>query len=83
MFFVNPAYAQAATPGGADVVMQLAPFGIILVIMYFKDPGDSVEDLEPAGIGLKLAVYASALGTLVLGIFPGWVLDMASKAALK
>jgi preprotein translocase subunit YajC len=35
MFFVNPAYAQAATPGGADVVMQLAPFGIILVIMYF------------------------------------------------
>lgn len=35
MFFVTPAYAQAATPGGADVIMQLAPFGIILVIMYF------------------------------------------------
>jgi preprotein translocase subunit YajC len=35
MFFVTPAYAQAATPGGADIVMQLAPFGIILVIMYF------------------------------------------------
>jgi preprotein translocase subunit YajC len=35
MFFVTPAFAQAATPGGADVVMQLAPFGIILVIMYF------------------------------------------------
>jgi preprotein translocase subunit YajC len=35
MFFATPAYAQAATPGGADLVMQLAPFGIILVIMYF------------------------------------------------
>jgi preprotein translocase subunit YajC len=35
MFFVTPAYAQAAMPGGADVIMQLAPFGIILVIMYF------------------------------------------------
>jgi NADH-quinone oxidoreductase subunit N len=55
----------------------------ILVVMYFKDPGDSVENLEPAGFGLQLAVYACALGTLVLGIFPGWVLDIASKAALK
>ena len=55
----------------------------ILVVMYFKDPGDSVENLEPAGIGLKIAVYASALGTLALGIFPGWVLDIATRAALK
>jgi NADH-quinone oxidoreductase subunit N len=55
----------------------------ILVVMYMKDPGDSVENLEPAGIGLKLAVYGSALGTLVLGIFPDWVLDIASRAALK
>jgi NADH-quinone oxidoreductase subunit N len=55
----------------------------VLVVMYFKDPGDSVENLEPAGIGLKIAVYASALGTLVLGIFPGWVLDIATRAALK
>jgi NADH-quinone oxidoreductase subunit N len=55
----------------------------VLVVMYFKDPGDSVENLEPAGIGLQIAVYASALGTLVLGIFPGWVLDIATRAALK
>ena len=55
----------------------------ILVVMYFKEPGDSVENLEPAGIGLRIAVYASALGTLVLGIFPGWVLDIATRAALK
>jgi preprotein translocase subunit YajC len=37
MFFVSPAYAQAAggAPGGADMLMQMAPFGIILIIMYF------------------------------------------------
>lgn len=36
MNFITPAYAQAAaTPGGADLLMQMAPFGIILVIMYF------------------------------------------------
>ena len=55
----------------------------LLVVMYFKDPGDSVENLEPASLGLRIAVYASALGTLALGIFPGWVLDIASKSALK
>lgn len=55
----------------------------LLVMMYFKDPGDSVENLEPAGLSLQIAVYASALGTLLLGIFPGWVLDLASKSALK
>ena len=37
MNFITPAYAQAAggAPGGADMLMQMAPFGIILVIMYF------------------------------------------------
>jgi len=55
----------------------------ILVVMYMKEPGASMDDLAPAGGALKVAVYASAIGTLVLGIFPGWVLDFASKAALK
>jgi len=55
----------------------------ILVVMYFKDPGESLDTLDAPGIGLKIAVYASALGTLILGIFPGWVLDIATRAALK
>lgn len=36
--FVTPAYAQAATgaaPGGADMLIQFAPFILIFVIMYF------------------------------------------------
>jgi NADH-quinone oxidoreductase subunit N len=55
----------------------------ILVVMYFKDPGDSMENLDAPGFGLQIAVYVSALGTLALGIFPGWVLDIATRAALK
>jgi NADH-quinone oxidoreductase subunit N len=55
----------------------------ILVVMYMNEPGESSEDLPPAGAAMKVAVYGSALGTLVLGIFPGWVLDFATKSALK
>ncbi|MCB1545246.1 MAG: preprotein translocase subunit YajC [Rhodoblastus sp.] len=37
MNFISPAFAQAAggSPGGTEVIMQMAPFAIILVIMYF------------------------------------------------
>jgi preprotein translocase subunit YajC len=36
MNFIAPAFAQAAgTPPMGDLVMQMAPFAIILVIMYF------------------------------------------------
>ena len=55
----------------------------ILVVMYMKEPGESMRDLPPAGAGLKVAVYGSALGTLALGIFPSWVLDFATKANLR
>ncbi|MCW2273477.1 preprotein translocase subunit YajC [Rhodoblastus acidophilus] len=36
MFFVTPAYAQAAgaAASGTDILVQMAPFGIILLIMY-------------------------------------------------
>ena len=55
----------------------------ILVVMYMHEPGEAAKDLAPAGAAVKVAVYASALGTLALGIFPGWLLDFATKSALK
>jgi NADH-quinone oxidoreductase subunit N len=55
----------------------------ILVVMYMKEPGESMADLPPAGPAMKVAVYGSALGTMVLGIFPGWVLEFASRASLR
>jgi preprotein translocase subunit YajC len=36
MNFITPAFAQASGASGqSDLLVQLAPFGIILVIMYF------------------------------------------------
>lgn len=36
MDFITPAYAQSIGGGATgDLVMQLAPFGVILIIMYF------------------------------------------------
>jgi len=55
----------------------------VLVVMYMKDPEAGVEVLPAAGPALKIAVYGSAIATLILGIFPSFVLDFASKAALK
>ena len=54
----------------------------VLVVMYMKEP-DTTETLPPAGPALQIAVYGSALATLLLGIFPSFVLNFASKAALK
>jgi NADH-quinone oxidoreductase subunit N len=55
----------------------------ILVVMYMNEPGEPVDDVGPVGGAMKVAVYGSAVGTLLLGIFPSFVLDFASKAALK
>ncbi len=55
----------------------------VLVVMYMKDPEAGQDPLPPADAALKIAVYGSAAGTLLLGIFPSFVLDFASKAGLK
>jgi NADH-quinone oxidoreductase subunit N len=55
----------------------------ILVVMYMKEPGESAENLPPVGFALKVAVIASAIGTLILGIFPSLILDYASRTVLK
>ncbi|MBV8847048.1 MAG: NADH-quinone oxidoreductase subunit N [Bryobacterales bacterium] len=55
----------------------------ILVVMYFREPGEASDNLPPAGMPLQITVYGSAIGTLALGIFPSWVLEFASKAALR
>ena len=55
----------------------------VLVVMYMKEPDTTADVLPAAGPAMQIAVYASALGTLLLGIFPSFVLDFASKAGLK
>jgi len=51
--------------------------------MYMKDPEASQDPLPAAGPAMQIAVYGSGIGTLLLGIFPSFVLDFATKAGLK
>ena len=51
----------------------------ILVMMYMREPGEAVENAEPLTWGLRAALILPALGTLLLGIFPGWVLEFAGR----
>jgi NADH-quinone oxidoreductase subunit N len=53
----------------------------ILVAVYMHEPGTATEQLPPPSIGLRLAIWGSALGTLLLGIFPSAVLSFASVSA--
>jgi NADH-quinone oxidoreductase subunit N len=53
----------------------------ILVVMYMHEPGEAAENVEPLPLGLRLALILPAVGTLVLGIFPGLILNFAGKSA--
>lgn len=54
----------------------------ILVVMYMKEPGKATETVEPMGAGVSVALWLSALGTLVLGIFPSAVLDFVRSSSV-
>ena len=53
----------------------------LLVMMYFREPGEAVSEAEPPTFSLRLALIVPALATLFLGIFPTWVLEFAGKAS--
>ncbi len=53
----------------------------IIVVMYFREAGDASANMAPVGPALRTAILASALGTIILGILPSWLLEFASKSA--
>jgi len=53
----------------------------LLVVMYMREPSEATTNAEPLSPGLSAALILPALGTLVLGIFPSWVLDFAGKSS--
>lgn len=56
----------------------------LIVLMYFTDAPDDVENavaVEPT-IGASVVVTLTALGTVILGVVPGWVLAVAQDAAV-
>jgi NADH-quinone oxidoreductase subunit N len=53
----------------------------ILVVMYMKEPSEAASNAEPLSPGLSAALLLPAAATLVLGIFPNWVLDFAGRSS--
>jgi NADH-quinone oxidoreductase subunit N len=53
----------------------------ILVMMYMREPSEATANAEPLSPGLRAALILPAIGTLLLGIFPTWVLEFAGKSA--
>jgi NADH-quinone oxidoreductase subunit N len=53
----------------------------VMVVMYMREPSEVTTKLEPPSFALRAALILPALGTLLLGIFPTWVLDFANRSA--
>ena len=53
----------------------------IIVAIYMREPGTATMELPPPSTSLRVAIWASALGTLFLGIFPGTLLSFVSYSA--
>ncbi len=53
----------------------------IIVAVYMREPAANIAKLPPPSPSLRIAIWASALGVLVLGIFPSTLLNFASLSA--
>src|SRR3979409_1011999 len=53
----------------------------ILVMMYMHEPSEAADAAEPLSTGTSLALLLPALGTLILGILPNWVLEFTMKSS--
>ncbi|HEV2688667.1 MAG TPA: NADH-quinone oxidoreductase subunit N [Bryobacteraceae bacterium] len=53
----------------------------IIVVMYMYEPGDSTVTLQPLTAGIRTTIWAAALGTLFLGIYPSLLLTFASNSS--
>lgn len=53
----------------------------IIVVMYMHEPAEATENLPALGGGARVAIWATAIGVLVLGIYPPLVLDFARQSS--
>ena len=53
----------------------------ILVVMYMSEPGEATLSVQPVGMGVGATLWVSAVGTLLLGIFPSIVLNFATASS--
>ncbi len=54
----------------------------LLVVMYFDEPGEVANNIAPLTPGLRAALILPAIGTIVLGVLPGAILNFAQNSTL-
>jgi NADH-quinone oxidoreductase subunit N len=75
--------AQIWLPLAVAIVMTIVSFYYylrVIVVMLAAPPEAAVERVR-IGVSMGTVLTASAVGTMLLGIFPTFVLDWATKAA--
>ena len=53
----------------------------MIVIMYFHEPGQSVETATPPPAGINITIWASAIMIVVLGVYPSLLLKFATLSS--
>jgi NADH-quinone oxidoreductase subunit N len=53
----------------------------IIVAIYMHEPSEATANISAPAPGLNIAIWASAIGVLILGIFPSALLKFASISA--
>jgi NADH-quinone oxidoreductase subunit N len=67
---------------GVVTSMILAfPYLRVVVLMWLSEPGEQSPTVSIPGAFTSAALMVGVLGTLLLGVFPSPVLDLANKAA--
>ena len=51
-------------------------------MMYMREPGEITRDLEPLPFTLQAALLLPVIGTVILGIFPGALIQFANQSAV-
>jgi NADH-quinone oxidoreductase subunit N len=54
----------------------------LLVVMYMEEPGEAVNNIQPLTPGLRAALILPAIGTIILGVLPGTILNFAQNSTL-
>ena len=76
---VNSDLAWLAVVGGINSVVSAYYYVRVIKVMYLSEP---ISD-EPvsSGLAVRLAMFATILGVLILGLYPRPLLEFARNAA--
>jgi NADH-quinone oxidoreductase subunit N len=55
----------------------------VIVVMYMHSPAEGAEELPAMSLGVRVTMLATAAFTILLGLFPTYVLEWAGKSAVQ